>query len=211
MPVLFDEDAEGIVNGDLPGIFTSINDTNLLTVNAANKKNGTQCLKIASGLRANKNVGANYSELYCGQWFKHEQARSTDYNIGEFLSATDVAYSLVLFNNGSIGVWRGGVFVTSAATGLMTTNTYVYLEFQLKLHASAGKAVVWVDGVKVIDYTGDVTGISEIRKYQWRSDSGMTLFVDDLKISTERVFDPLAVVTVQNNVRGMKLSMGLGL
>jgi len=87
---------------------------------------------------------------------------------GEFLTAYTEdpgVYSnrlaLRLKADGTVEVTRSGVLIASSAVGVITVDAWYYFEVWFKPLNANGRAVVYVDGVKVIDFTGDTTAEEE--------------------------------------------------
>lgn len=59
--------------------------------------------------------------------------------------------------NGAIEVLRSGALIADSAAGVVSIDTWHYYEVYFKPAYSSGRAVVYVDGVLVIDFTGDTT------------------------------------------------------
>ena len=64
-------------------------------------------------------------------------------------------------STGAIEVSRTGTTIVSSSAGAVSINTWHYFEVRFKPLNSNGRAVVYVDGVKIIDYTGDTTNKKE--------------------------------------------------
>ena len=59
--------------------------------------------------------------------------------------------------SGAIEVLRSGALIADSAAGVVSIDTWHYYEVYFKPADSNGRAVVYVDGIQVIDFTGDTT------------------------------------------------------
>lgn len=85
---------------------------------------------------------------------------------------------------------RGGVSVATSAAGTLTVDTWHYIEMQAKMHDTTGSIIVRVDGVEVINFTGDTKAggtkavYDAVRLGAVNGSSGGTNQYDDLYLST---------------------------
>ncbi len=68
---------------------------------------------------------------------------------------------LRLATTGAVELLRSGTLVIASDAGVISAGTWHYFEVWMKPLNTNGRAVVYVDGVKVIDYTGDTTNEEE--------------------------------------------------
>jgi len=99
-------------------------------------------------------------------------------SVGTFSSAV----SLRLTATGAVTLCRTGTVVATSVGGVLTTDQWYYIEVWVKPLNVNGRGTVKVDGVTVIDYTGDLTSDMEyINGYEIggvNSASSMTCFDD---------------------------------
>jgi len=143
------------------GYYTSTNTANVTFA----PRTGRGMYLLTSNMSLQKDFGTDtsHTELFWGF-----AMRIPNLNTGGFLIAyTDDpgAYSnylsLRLNTNGGVEVTRTGTLIASSANGVVAVDTWHYYEVWFKPLNSDGRAVVYVDGVKVIDYTGDTTAEEE--------------------------------------------------
>lgn len=124
-------------------------------------RTGRSMYLLTSNMFLRKDFGAvtSNTELYFGL-----AVRVPYLATGEFLVAyTDdpSVYSnrlaLRLNANGAVEVVRSGTLIANSNSGIVSVNTWHYYEVYFKPADSGGRAVVYVDGVLVIDFTGDTT------------------------------------------------------
>ncbi|GMU26131.1 MAG: hypothetical protein AMXMBFR16_10360 [Candidatus Uhrbacteria bacterium] len=101
---------------------------------------------------------------------------------GLYVSDTGVLHFL---RGDSIGSYR------AASWGGFKTSTWYYVEIKLYMHAASGTAEVYVNGTKVIDYTGntvkDTASAHVIQFNNWYTTSGSySSVIDDIYIADDQ-------------------------
>lgn len=90
--------------------------------------------------------------------------------------------------NNEIDLFRGSLQLDSSnGSGLdIQPDTWYYIEFKATCANVGGRAEVWVDENKVIDFTGDTRYVSlgypMFNRVAWRSNSSDDVYIDDLYI-----------------------------
>lgn len=88
---------------------------------------------------------------------------------------------------------RGTLLATaSAAFDTSTVGLYQYLEAEVTVHDTAGRVQVWIEGTRVMDFTGDTRngGTSDLDTVKLGGYYPDNLITDDLYIATGRYGDP---------------------
>jgi len=104
-----------------------------------------------------------YTELYYGFAIRVNNLGGYKF----FRSGCDTVGSFTDFNelrinaNGSIQAYRNGTSLLSSVAGVITIDTWYYIEVWCKPRNVNGRVVVKVDGVNILDYTGDTTDDAE--------------------------------------------------
>jgi endo-beta-N-acetylglucosaminidase D len=99
-------------------------------------------------------------------------------------------FDLTLANTGALTAARAANGLQTSATGRITTGTWQYIEVQVKLHDSAGQAIVRVGGAEVINFTGDTKNggtksvFDTVRLPVANTTSSIVHLFDDLYITT---------------------------
>jgi hypothetical protein len=102
-------------------------------------------------------------------------------------------------SNGALDFQRGSLTIGSSATGLIVTNTYYYIEVQVRLHDTLGSVVVRRNGTPVLTLTNvdtRVTGTAMFDRLRLGTQtSGATAIYDDLYLRDDAVFqgDPTVI------------------
>jgi hypothetical protein len=114
-------------------------------------------------LRNDFGIDTSRTELFWGFAMRVPSLGTSEF----FVAYTDDpgAYSnrlaLRLTAGGAVEVARSRAAVASSANGVVDIEQWHYFEVWFKPLNSDGRAVVYVDGVKVIDFTGDTTNEEE--------------------------------------------------
>jgi len=93
-------------------------------------------------------------------------------------------------SNGTISIYTGrfGTHLETSASQAIWANTSHYIEFYVYIADSSGRFIVYVDGVKRCDYTGDTkigaSDITNISLYSWASGAANHYF-DDIVINDD--------------------------
>ena len=104
-----------------------------------------------------------YTEFYYGFAMRAPKMESRAF----FRSGCDIVGTFSDYNelrlnaNGSIQAYRNGTSLLSSAAGVITIDTWYYIEVWCKPRNVNGRVVVKVDGVNILDYTGDSTDDAE--------------------------------------------------
>jgi hypothetical protein len=104
-----------------------------------------------------------YTELYYGFAMRAPRLQALAF----FRSGCDTVGAFSNYNelrvnvDGSIQAYRDGTSLLTSAAGVITVDTWHYLEVWCKPLNVNGRVVVLVDGVNVLDYTGDSTDDTE--------------------------------------------------
>lgn len=152
---------------------------------------GMYLLDQNSYLRKDFGAVTSYTELYFGFAAKLPVLNSIHF----FYASTDSpgVYSnylgLRVTSSGVLEVSRSNTTIASSAAGVIVVNTWHYYEVWFKPLNSNGRAVVYVDGVKVIDLTGDTTNDLELINAYWftgvQANSGiMQVAFDDIVVNS---------------------------
>lgn len=124
------------------------------------------------------------SEVYAGFAFYQTGSNS---NLASdricFLSGgTNIQLSIRWVNATTLGAYRGSTLLASGASPEPIA-FWVYIEVYFKVHASAGRAVVKVNGATIIDFTGNTdnqsTGVVDAVRFVGLPDSNTTMYADD--------------------------------
>lgn len=164
-------------------------DTFSLVANSTTPRTGARSLAfVAASSIATKIVGSK-GTLVVGFGLRKG---STDSGSNTFVTFIDSATSQVglrINNDGSIAVYRGGSTASTqlgstSAAGVIPTNAYVYVEFKVVFHASAGSFEVWVDGASIISASGlDTTNTANDSADRVRfGNTAVSQDIDDLYI-----------------------------
>lgn len=91
--------------------------------------------------------------------------------------------------SGAIQVRRGdgnGTLLAESAPGVIQVGTWHHVEIRATIADSGGRCEVWVDGAKVIDFTGDTKNggtASQIDSVEFRRGTGVPMLISDIVIS----------------------------
>jgi hypothetical protein len=112
----------------------------------------------------------------------------SEHSIAAFQSST-VQHLVLKFNSsGNLVVNRGDGTTLATAAGVLLTNVFHYIEFQATIADSGGTAIVRVNGVQVINFTGDTrnagTTTTPDRFYFYPTGSANNYW-DDLYVTNE--------------------------
>jgi len=133
--------------------------------------------------------------LVCGFAFKFENTITDGQWIVDFRQANMqgqvISYNMLGLQVDTVNsanevslVLGGSVIDTSSGTDLQV-DTWYYLEFKVMAHNTSGTAEVYLDGSKIIDYSGDTQYIGAFDQYcrvLWRDNNLNYLCLDDLYI-----------------------------
>jgi hypothetical protein len=148
-------------------------------------------LGSAHSLRNDFGAVTSYTELFFGFAVRLPVLAAADF----FTATTDAPgtytndLSIRPTADGRVDVRRSGTNIVYSDAGVLVANTWHYLEVWFKPLNSNGRAVVYVDGVKVVDFTGDTTQDLElINSYEftgvaWGSTVYPTAF-DDIVVNS---------------------------
>ena len=136
--------------------------------------------------------GITYTELFFGFAIN---ARTLDSQNILFAYTDDPGVktnflSILLSAAGEVVVRRTSTGIATSAVGVITTNTWYYFEVWFKPLNTNGRAVVYVDGVKVVDFTGDTTADREfINAFSFSGNSGDNsgyggMLLDDIVVNS---------------------------
>lgn len=120
---------------------------------------GMYLLDAAMYLRRDYGSDTSKTELYWGLALRAPALGTSEF----FVAYTDDAgvYSnrvaLALTSDGKINVLRSGTSIVTSNPNVISANQWYYIEVWIKPLDSNGRVMVKVDGVTVIDYTGDTT------------------------------------------------------
>lgn len=139
------------------GVLQAFGSTDLVTFEPRTGR-GMYLLDKEVFLRNDFGLVNTYTELFFGFAF-----RTTSLFAGRvfFYAWTDDPgvygnhLGLRLLATGAVEVVRSGTQIAVSAAGVVSTNTWHYFEVWFKPLSANGRAVVYVDGVKVIDFTGN--------------------------------------------------------
>jgi len=151
----FDSCGDYYDSGDLDRVFTSFSNA---LVEPTNGRRGGACIEL-DGLFDNFSVGLPGSETKIIGWagrFGGLGAVTT--NPYMQMGGDGVTHcTMTIHSDGTIYIKRGsqsGTIVAQSSSGVITTGTYFYIEWKLKIGDSTdGLTVVRVDGVEVINQT----------------------------------------------------------
>lgn len=125
--------------------------------------NGMYALDSGTYLRKDFRTATSNTELYWGFAIRLPILATAEF----FVAYTDDPgvytnrLALAATADGRVNVLRSGTSIVTSVAGVLTVNQWYYIEVWFKPLNSGGRAVVKVDGVTVVDYTGDTTNEEE--------------------------------------------------
>lgn len=189
--------------------FSSVDDP-LFTYSSTQKNTGGYAFRTEDKHYGRINVATTYTQLRVGFWVKHS---------GVVGSQTPRLVSLRDSTNGDADVLQvrwdganseleiysgvGGTLLGSVVSSTFAAGGWVHIGLDVKFHASAGWAYLYVDGIEVISFDGDTTqsgtaadgvlfGGVQNANNQWNQ----YLYLDDLYIDSLTSESAPAVVPV---------------
>jgi len=124
---------------------------------------GMYALDASNYLRRDYGADTSKTELYWGFAIRPPSLATGEF----FVAYTDdpSTYSsrlaLAATADGRVNVLRSGTSIVTSSAGVLVANQWYYVEVWFKPLNTNGRATVKVDGVTVIDYTGDTTAEEE--------------------------------------------------
>jgi hypothetical protein len=110
-------------------------------------------------------------------------------NVFVLLDTGTVQFVLKIDSAGNIKAYRGGTLLGTASSTISPLNAYHHLEVKVTIHGSSGVVSVQLDGVNVLNLTGQntqVTGNASANQVQLGADNGNTgsdtIYFDDFYI-----------------------------
>lgn len=100
-----------------------------------------------------------------------------------------VQFGIGMSNIGTVRLYRGGTIVAESIPNLVRTNDWHFIEMEYVGHASVGRATLYLDGVKVIDFAGNTQAQAPygFNGLQLSAGNGSGVFIDDLFITDQPV------------------------
>jgi len=104
---------------------------------------------------------------------------------GQFMSimhGQESQFSISISNIGEVVLNRSDTAVAVSAPNRIKTNAWHFMELEYVGHASAGRASLYLDGVKVVEFTGNTQAIAPygFNGIQIQGGPGSAIFIDDL-------------------------------
>lgn len=96
-----------------------------------------------------------------------------------------VLTKIQLVRTASVKVYLGNG-TTLLVTSPFPLNTITQIEAQLKVSSSTGIFRVWVNGILIVDFSGD-TGVGLIHTAFWGQDGGNLVYISDIILDTKRI------------------------
>lgn len=139
------------------GYYTAIDTANVTF--APRTGRGMYLLTNTMLLRKDFGTATSNTELYFGLAMRVPALGTSEFLVAytDDPSVYTNRLALRLNANGAVEVARSGTLIASSTPGIISVNTWHYYEVYFKPADSNGRAVVYVDGVQVIDFTGDTT------------------------------------------------------
>ena len=102
------------------------------------------------------------------------------------LASSNSTISLRAYVNGTINLLRSGAHLANSSPVLFTLDTYHYLELWVFMDNS-GRAVLKMDGVTIIDFTGDTLASSDpnMSKLTLKGQQSLDIYYDDLVVNND--------------------------
>jgi hypothetical protein len=190
------------------------------TIVAGRNGNGLQIVSSGGVSRSYTIPTANKSNyITMGFAFQVPSLTNPPYTFSLQSDGATVDQNTMLVNaNGSIAVYRGGPVTTiigTSSAGIITINTWYYIETQVFIDDTAGTGIVRVNGTPVLTYgplDTRLSGSNPIDTVALRGawfQSTTTLW-DDLYISTGSGAPFKGSIAVTTNVSGPSFTTGVG-
>ncbi len=131
-----------------------------------------------------KNLPASYSTLIVGCRFKFLSLSSTN-QVFTFGDNGTSQVEMLVFSDGSIHFYRGGsTDIASSATGIISIETWYYIEFKIVFNNTTGSIVCKVDGVEKINQTSidTVASANESANQVYIYANGNYVYPDDFYV-----------------------------
>jgi hypothetical protein len=132
--------------------------------------NGLECFPFGSAV----------STLTVGFAYKADGLGSTGQICRLRNSGSDIC-DLSAGAGGALRLTRAGTQLGITATGIVAINTWSYVELEFTRSATVGVFNLWVNGVRLLNLTGQNTGASDIDSVRFEHQNDLTL--DDLYIT----------------------------
>jgi hypothetical protein len=194
----------GYETGDVAELGTGVTGTNMTitVVNATpTPRAGAYCLKVACTGTAVATTYKSFSlpaaktDVWV-RWafFAHPASSSAEWLIGQMLDSAGSAQTSLAWDptSGLLRVYRGVVTLMATASGAFTADTWHVLEWRQQMTSTtAGTSEVWLDGNRVINFSGDNTNTTNVNVQEIRlganagvaSATGAYIAFDDIAIN----------------------------
>lgn len=137
--------------------FTSRTSTNF-TTSSTKARTGTYSFRTSFHYNASLVLGAATAQLRMGLFVNHNGVGSGDTpTLIQLMNGSTVVVG-VRFDGTNLSLYIGTSQQDSALSAeFAQTDTWLHIGIDVKIHASAGWAYVYLDGVEVLSYDGDTT------------------------------------------------------
>jgi len=94
-------------------------------------------------------------------------------------------FGLMVSNIGQVRLYRGDTMVASTSPNLIKTNAWHFMELEYVGHASTGRTTLYVDGAKVVQFTGNTQNLAPyaFNGLQFRGGTSSGYLIDDLYVT----------------------------
>ena len=142
--------------------FNSVTGGSAVTIGAGVGRNSTSGLDFNNGsignLRAVRNLGGSYADLYCGFAIKVDVLPGVSRSIFELYDVSTIQNRLVLQTNGTLIVQRGDTTtLDTVPTFVMLPNVWYHIEVRVNTHSSTGIYTVKINEVQLLNLTSQDT------------------------------------------------------
>ena len=131
------------------------------SINATTGRSGGNSLRISSnGQSCTKNIGSNVGALNVAfAWNPNSLGSIGASGLVYLLDAGAAQVSLKVLSDGTIQAWRGavGTLLGASSPGAIAAGVYQHVEIAATISATVGTVQVWVNGVSVLNLTGQNT------------------------------------------------------
>lgn len=155
-------------------------------------------------------LGDPATNVCVGFWYRHQ---SPNNNGNRFKLNHDGAVdeiALTFDSGGVLTVELNDSDIAASAGGVIGDNVWHWIEARFFNDNAAGRVEVWVDGIKVIDYTGDTRNSASVWNWiQWNGFNGTSWYLAPIYTTTGETAPRGLVRAVQLKPSGNGFSSGL--
>lgn len=155
----------------VPGRFNlNINPSNTQTTNVGLGVYGTGRAHAPGGNTGGGRSFANTQVCWCNFHFQQTAGVDNGSNVWQWMDAATQQLGLRFMATGRIDLYRGPTtLINSSALGIISLNVWHFIQMRVSIDNAVGTAEVWVDGVKVIDFTGNTRNTANNFVNGWQS------------------------------------------